>query len=115
MIKNYLALLALPGLLIGCSMMREQPEEDKVELLPADDMMSGPGLFTGDNGAFMVLGGKKKKSATTKNAPNRPIKSVSNMDLNETSRVIDEKLRQLEQDQIELELLKQELDKKIRN
>ena len=48
-------------------------------------------------------------------APARTTKSVSNMDLNETAKVLDDKIRQLQHDQMELELLKREVDKKLKN
>ena len=74
--------------------------------------MAGPGLFSGEKGAFYVVGGEQKpKAQTVGTAPTT--KSVSNMDLNETSKVLDERIRQLQRDQMELELLKREINKKL--
>ena len=40
-------------------------------------------------------------------------KSVSSMDLNETSKVLDERIKQLQRDQMELESLKCEVNRKL--
>jgi prefoldin subunit 5 len=60
-----------------------------------------------------VVGGPEKAKPQTVARPTS--KSVSNMDLNETSQVLDDKIRQLQRDQMELELLKREVDKKLKN
>lgn len=78
-------------------------------------MMQGPGLFSGEKDAFHIVGGDKKANLQKVVAPARTTKSVSNMDLNETAKVLDDKIRQLQRDQMELELLKREVDKKLKN
>ena len=59
------------------------------------------------------MGGEKKPEAQAVSTT-PATKSVSNMDLNETSKVLDEKIKQLQRDQMELELLKREIKKKLK-
>lgn len=114
-------MVSIPFILGSCSSTATTGET--FELLPADEMKSGPGLFSGEKGGFVIIGGDKKKttsatSNTTSVAPTgttRSTKSIGNMDLQETSKVLDEKIKQLERDQAELEKLKSEVDKKLRN
>jgi hypothetical protein len=80
----------------------------------ADDMMAGPGLFSGDPDGFTIIGDKKKK-ANVVATPASSTPSVANMDMNQTSKDLEVKIRQLQRDQMELELLKREVDKKLKN
>ena len=108
--------LVLPFLLVGCSSsVLNNGQGESFALIPADEMMQGPGVFSGEKGAFYVIGGDKKAKPQTVNTVRPVTKSVSNMDLNETSKVLDDKIKQLQRDQMELELLKREVDKKLQN
>lgn len=104
--------LFLSVILVACSGFTSI-ENFTDELLPADDMMQGPGVMSGDKGGFYATGSPEKAKPQTVTRP--ASKSVSNMDLNETSQVLDDKIRQLQRDQMELELLKREVDKKLNN
>ena len=97
---NLLTVLALPVLLAACSSNYERGEY----LTTGDEMKEGPGIFSGDKGGFYLVGGEKVAPA------NKP---VSKMNLSETSKVLDERIEQLKQDQIELEALKRDLNKKL--
>ncbi len=96
---NLLTVLALPVLLAACSSNYERGEY----LTTGDEMKEGPGIFSGEKGGFYLVGGEKVASA----------KPVSKMNLNETSKVLDERIEQLKRDQIELEALKRDLNKKL--
>ncbi len=93
-------MMIIPVFLGACSSSYERGEP----LRTADEMMQGPGMFSGDKGGYYIAGGKRKPVAS---------ESVSSMSAKETSKVIDQKLEQLKQDQIELEALKKELNKKL--
>ncbi len=95
-----LAIMVTPAFLSACSSSYERG----APLVEADEMMEGPGVFSGDKGGFYIVGGKEKAVAS---------KPVSTMSATETSKVIDERLEQLKRDQIELEALKKELNKKL--
>ena len=119
---SYVLVVAIIPFLIGsCSSTNATTTTaaETFELLPADEMKPGPGLFSGDKGGFVIVGGDKKSKSVAKNTSSitspKSTKSVSNMDLQETSNVLDEKIRQLERDQRELEQLKSEVDKKLKN
>ncbi len=108
--------LVLPFLLVGCSSsILDNGQGESFALIPADEMMQGPGVFSGEKGAFYVIGGDKKAKPQTVSTARPVTRSVSNMDLNETSKVLDDKIKQLQRDQMELELLKREVDRKLKN
>ena len=114
--STLLAVLLLPIILGGCSsLLSTSRQGETFELLPADDMKQGPGVFSGEKGAFYVVGGDKNAPQQTEVSQSYNTKSISDMDLNETSKVLDNKIRQLQRDQMELELLKLEVDKKLKN
>lgn len=121
-VVNVTKTLALSLLLGGCSSsLLSDGGSEPLALLPADDMKQGPGIFSRDKGAFFIIGGDKKEQKTVEEQIDKQNgsvtyyqKPVANMDLNETSKVLDDKIKQLEQDQRELELLKREVDKKIK-
>jgi len=50
--------------------------------------MEGSGLFSSEKGAFYVVGGEKKPKAQLVSAT-PATKSIENMDLDETSKVLD--------------------------
>ena len=107
------AVLVFLMLLTACS--SSFPTGEPLE--SADDFKQGPGVFSGEKGAFYLVGGDKKKQESVEKQNSSVTfyqKPVANMNLNETSKVLDDKIRQLEQDQKELELLKREVDKKIK-
>ena len=116
-VVNVAKIFTLTILLSGCSSsLLSSGGSESLALLPADDMKQGPGVFSGDNGAFFIMGGNKKKQEFVeeqKSSVTYYQKPVSNMDLNETSKVLNDKIKQLEKDKIELELLKREVDKKL--
>ena len=97
-----LMVFSLPFVLSACSNAYERGDT----LVTGDEMKSGPGIFSGQKGVFYLVGGEEKASAT---------KPVSKMNLDETSKVLDDKIEQLKRDQRELEQLKLELNKKIQN
>jgi hypothetical protein len=108
------AILVFSILVTACS--SSLPISEPLE--SADDFKQGPGVFSGSKGAFYVVGGDKNKAEITEKKNSSVTyyqKPVSKMDLNETSKVLDEKIKQLERDQMELELLKREVDKKLKN
>ncbi len=84
----------------ACSSSYERGEK----LSAGDEMKSGPGIFSGDKGGFYLVGGEEKVADE---------KPVSKMNLSETSKVLDQKIEQLKQDQLELEALKRALNKKL--
>ena len=114
--KNKFLFLYVPSIAIisiivaGCS--GSTPKNGSSFSHTGGDIMEGSGLFTGEKGAFYVVGGEKKPKAQTVNAT-PATKSIDAMDLNETSKVLDNKIKQLQRDQIELELLKREINKKL--
>ena len=115
---NIIKILAVSLLLGGCSSsLLNSGDGEQITLLPADEMKQGPGIFSGEKGAFYIIDGNKKKQESVEKQNSSVTfyqKPVANMNLNETSKVLDDKIRQLEQDQKELELLKREVDKKIK-
>ena len=96
------AMFSVSFVLGACSSSYERGED----LVAADDMMEGPGVFSGDKGSFYIAGGKEKVAVS---------KPVSTMSAAETSKVLDNKIEQLKRDQIELETLKREINKKLKN
>ncbi len=99
------AMMIIPVFLGACSSSNISPQANHPAESPVgSDIMEGPGLFSGDKGAFYVVGGKDKATAS---------KSVSSLSAKETSKIIDQKLEQLKQDQIELEALKKQLNNKV--
>jgi len=114
--KNKFLALYVPSIAIitiivaGCS--SSTPKNDPSFLYAGGDIMEGPGFFTGEKGAFYVVGGEKKPKAQAVSAT-PATKSIDTMDLNETSKVLDDRIKQLQRDQIELELLKREINKKL--
>jgi hypothetical protein len=91
---------------------------DSPELLPADSMMQGPGLFSGNKGSYDALEAKKPssvveaKSAST--STSTMPSSLAGKDLQQTSALLEEKIKQSQRNTIELELLKRQVDEKLR-
>ena len=108
---NILSILAVSFLLGGCSnTLLETGDSEPLALLPADDIKQGPGIFSGEKGGFFLVKDlNKKPTEAEETTPN----TVSKMNLDETSKVLEDKIKQLEKDKLELELLKQQVDKKI--
>lgn len=99
------------GTIAGCATSQDAGDE----LLPADEMLQGPGLFSGEDGSFNIITLNKDgtyKSAKTPSAENTP-QDISNEDLQGTSDILDQKIQELEQQQEELEQLKREVKKKL--
>lgn len=113
--------LTISLLLGACSSTPTVTENTKFEeLLPADEMLEGGGIFSGEKGEFIVASSEKRarqqtlaKQQQAAVSPEITQSSVSNLNLNQTSKVLDDKIKQLEKDQIELELLKSEIDKRL--
>ena len=115
MVLHFLKLftfLVFPILITACSSLL--PTSEPLE--SADDFKQGPGFFSGAKGGFYALRDDKKQQEFV-DQQNSSVtsyqKPVANMNLNETSKMLDDKIKQLEKDQIELELLKRAVDKKI--
>ncbi len=98
---GWLVLFTAPLTIMGCSSLNNNEGESYVA---NDEMLEGPGLFTGAEGAFNVVGGKDKNASSS-----RP---VSAMSVEETTQAINKKIKQLDQDKLELEKLKRQLHKK---
>jgi len=96
-------LLITPVFLSACSSSYERG----AYLTPGDEIKEGPGIFSGESGGFYLVGGDSKKVASSR--------SISEMSLNETSKVLNKKIEQLKRDQIELEILKRSLNEKLQN
>ncbi len=87
-------------LLAGCSSAYQKGEP----LVAADEMKAGPGIFSGEKGGFYLVGGETKN-----NTP-----PVSEMNRSDTLRAIDNRIKQLDRDKMELEQLKEAIDKKLK-
>lgn len=90
--------LAISVFLTACSSSFERGDA----LIAADEMKEGPGIFSGQQGAFYLVGGKQKASTS---------KPVNKMSVEETSIAIDKKIEQLENDRKDLEQLKRQLNR----
>ncbi len=99
----WIALLVSPLAILGCSSLSNNVGESG-SYVANDEMLEGPGLFTGAEGAFNVVGGADKKVSSNK--------SVSAMNVEETTQAINKKIKQLDQDKLELEMLKRQLNNK---
>ena len=95
----FIIVCASPIFLSACSSSLQRGEP----LIAADEMMDGPGIFSGKAGGFYLVGG---------NTDTVEAKPVNKMTLEETSLAIDNKIKQLNQDRIELERLKRQLKKR---
>ena len=78
-------------------------------LIPVGDEQPGPGLFSGESGEFK-FGSDANQPANEE--PERK-QEVDNLDLQQTSEILDQKIKELEQQKLELELLKLQVDKKL--
>jgi len=98
----FLIISSVSIVLNGCSNSYERGDA----LAAGDEMKSGPGIFSGKKGGFYLVGDPDKVKSE---------KPVSKMNIDETNRVLDQKLEQLKKDQEELEALKRQLNKKVEN
>jgi len=80
-------------------------------LLPADEVKPGPGLFSGESGEIKITTGNDQPA----NENLESYQEDEDLDLQQTSALLDEKIKQLEQQKKELEILKRKVDKKIQN
>lgn len=111
---NILKLLAISLLLGGCSSsLLNTGDSEPLALLPADDIKQGPGIFSGEKGGFFIVKASNKKPSEVTAETTDAKKSVSNMNLDKTSKILEDRIKQLEKDKLELELLKLQVDKKI--
>lgn len=110
-VLKYSGVIGISIFTIACS--SSIPQSDSPELLPADSMMQGPGVFTGDNGAYSALESKKRKQ-TVSVKPSPTPTTLDNKDLKQTSDILEEKIRQSQRNTIELELLKRQVDQKLK-
>ena len=97
-----LTIITVPLFMTACSSFFERGEP----LVAADEMKEGPGVFSGQKGGFYLVGGEEKVASVT---------PVSKMNYDETSKILDNKIEQLRNDQKELEELKRQLNKKLQN
>jgi len=88
--------------LVGCS---RYVKEDTGTLVANDEIMQGPGIFTGKKGAFYLVGGSK----TT------PVQAIHTRNNNEVMQEIDHKLKQLDKDKADLEKMKSQLKNRLNN
>ena len=98
--------------MMGCAMSLEPGEE----LQSSDEMLEGPGIFSGEDGAFNIITLKKDGTyqRKEKSMPEDGASSdLAKQDLQGTSDILDEKILELEKQQEELEALKREVKKKI--
>jgi hypothetical protein len=51
MTKRLILIVAAAGLLAGCAGLRTEP----LDYVPVTEIPKGPGLFSGDNGQFVIL------------------------------------------------------------
>lgn len=116
MSMKLLSIASLSILTVACS--SSASKFDSPELLPADSMMQGPGLFSGNDGSYNALAAKKPskvveaKSSQTMSSP--ATSSLEGKDLQQTSELLEEKIKQSQRNTIELELLKRQVDEKLR-
>ncbi|GAA0422216.1 hypothetical protein GCM10009133_33470 [Cocleimonas flava] len=109
-----LSIASLSILTIACS--SSSSSFDSPELLPADSMMQGPGLFSGNKGSYDALEAKKPssvveaRSSSTSTMPSL----LAGKDLQQTSALLEEKIKQSQRNTIELDLLKRQVDEKLR-
>lgn len=85
-------------------------------LQPSDEMLEGPGLFSGNDGEFSIIDLKKDRADEQVNKggdAQAASRDIAKEDLQGTSDILDEKLIELEQQKQELEALKREVKKKI--
>jgi len=82
--------------LTGCS---TTPTKETGTLVANDEIMQGPGMFSGKKGVFYLVGGNSP-------APKKTTYYKSNT---EVMQVINKKIKQLDKDKAELEQLKTQL------
>ena len=99
MLMSGTIVLITSALLAGCSNSIKEGEA----YLPNDEIKQGPGIFSGEQGAFYLVGGNSKNSSKAQ-------KPIAKMSTEEATQAIDKKIEQLNQDKIELEALKQQLN-----
>ncbi len=90
--------------LSGCS---NSAKEDSGMMVANDEIMQGPGIFTGKKGAYYLMGGRKTP----------PVQTTHSNDKKNDSEVIQEinnKLKQLDKDKIELEEMKSQLRNRLK-
>lgn len=109
-----LSIVSISILTVACSSSTSQI--DSFELLPADSIKQGPGVFSGNNGSYTAIGTKKpSKVAKIKPASTAlTTSSLEGKDLQQTSELLNEKIKQSQRNTIELELLKRQVDAKLK-
>ena len=80
-------------------------------LIPAGDEMPGPGLFSGESGEFKFNSNVSQPA----NESTELIQEVENLDLLETSKILEQKIKELEKQKKELELLMLKVDEKLQD
>ena len=108
---SLLLVLTVAGFMAGCASSQQAGEE----LLPSDEMMEGPGLFSGEDGTFSIITLNKDGTYTSaeKPAEESVAQDVSKEDLQGTSDILEQKINELEQQQEELEQLQRDVKKKL--
>ena len=98
-IIKYSFLVALLTSVVGCSSYVVNEGE---AYTPNDEISEGPGIFSGNKGAFFLVGNN--------NTDSKPSKKINSTE--ETISVINQKIEQLDKDKVELEMLKRRLNNK---
>ncbi|MEE8366022.1 MAG: hypothetical protein V3R76_09550 [Gammaproteobacteria bacterium] len=115
--KNYIVTgflkvrLLLISALILVSMTACESIQPGEPLIPVGDEQPGPGLFSGEDGEFKF--NRDNNPPTNENSG--PKQEIDNLDLQETSELLAQKIKELEQQKKELELLKLKVDKKLQD
>jgi len=92
-LRNATIILIASSALISCSSNTRESEA----YIANDEIKQGPGIFTGDKGAFYLVGGENTRKAS------KPVNKMSN---EEATQAINQKLEQLNRDRVELEALR---------
>ena len=108
---SLLLVLTVAGFMVGCASSQQAGDE----LLPSDEMMEGPGLFSGEDGTFSIITLNKDGTYTPaeKPAEESVAQDVSKENLQGTSDILEQKINELEQQQEELEQLQRDVKKKL--
>lgn len=80
-------------------------------LIPVGDEQPGPGLFTGESGEFKFTPGNNESV----NEVPEPKPEIDDLDLQEMSEMLAQKIEELERQKQELEQLKLRVDKKLQD
>jgi len=103
-VKNILGVFVFSFIITSCS--NTKPSKSPIEF---NDDTQGPGLFSGHNGGFYLY----RKKIKEPKAEMQHSKSHNERDLKEASDKLDKQIQRLHKDKIELERLKEKIDRKL--